>query len=131
MTLYEFTPPTQQSLAWDQTSPLYRHYGTLPVGITIYRDDDGWHELGEGYEEEILANAEVIYRGGRVYMVTEDEYFELYIAGYITEFIDGLYPGGYPGLSIYPAPEVVTPPGDDEFLPGPDALPGPDLLPGG
>lgn len=132
MTLYDFTPPSVPELAWDQESPLFRHYGTLPVGRTIYKDGDGWHTLDEGYEEEVLDGADFVFRGGREYLVTVDQYYELYLGGFIPNAQIGFYPGAYPGEITFPItdpPVDPLPPSEQEFYPGTDTYPGGDLYP--
>lgn len=142
MTLYEFTPPSFPELAWDQSSPLFRHFGTLPVSHTIFKDSLGvWHTLDEGYEESAsssgpgaLVDAVVVYRGGRVYNVTAQEYVDLYAGGFIPNAQIGFYPGAYPGPITFPIddpPPPIIPPGTGEglFYPGDDTYPGADLYP--
>lgn len=136
MSLFEFTPPTVPELAWDQSSPLFRHYGTLPVGRTIYKDALGnWHILDEGYEPEVLVGALETFFGGREYFVTEGQYFELYQAGFIPSAQLGFFPGRHPGPITFPVTdppvEPVGPPPDGSFVfyPGEDVYPGEDLYP--
>lgn len=128
---FEFTPPSFPELAWDESSELYRHYGTLPVGHTIYKEGDTWHTLSQGYEEETLANADIVYRGGRVYLITLAEYVELFIAGFVPLVGIGFYPGAYPGPITFPPPDDPSiPPSEAPFAyPGDDTYPGDDLHP--
>lgn len=105
MTIYSFTPPTVEALAWDQSSKLFRHYGTLPVGRTIYKDAGGvWHTLNEGYDPALLEGAQRVYLGGREYEITQDEYNDLASGG----FID--LPGFFLGPECFLGPSAF--PGD-------------------
>lgn len=93
-----FEPPHEPKLQ-RSPGPLWSRYDQ-EVGITIYRKDGDWFEAPEGYEESLLDGASVVYRGGRVYMVTEDEYNDLIVAGYAEGYT--LYPGFYPSSTAYP-----------------------------
>lgn len=136
MTLYEYTTPTYDGPAWDQDSPLYRHYGTISTGITIYKNDSGWHVAEEGYDPIVLEGASVVYLGGRVYLLTEDDYEEVIEAGF-GDFV-GMYPGECPGPGVYPTDGSGEPstPGEGGYYlngvlyPSDDLYPADDLYPG-
>lgn len=125
-----YSPPTEPKLAWDQTSRLYRHYGTLPVGVTIYKDGDGWHEVTDYFDERILEGALVVYRGGREYQLTEAEFLEVILAGFGSFLL--MYPGQCPGDNVFPTDGTYPGTGNvsEALLPGDDVFPGDDVYPG-
>lgn len=99
-----FTPPTRDYKAWsDGDHPLWRHYGGIPAGITIYKVDGVWHNAPDGYDPIILDDAELFYLGGREYDLTYEEYLELLIAGFIPDALTS-YPSDstYPGILMFP-----------------------------
>lgn len=96
-----FTPPTRDSVAWSGESPLWRHYGAVRAGITIYKDAFGnWNMMEEGYDESILLTANPVYRGGREYDITLAAYNDVVvwlISQGFTDYDPDVYPGFYPG----------------------------------
>ena len=99
-----FSPPSRDSVEWsDHNHPLWRYYGAIPEGMTLYKDEGQWYFAGPGYEEEVTDDAEIIYRGGRVYDITLAAYAEIR-AWLATQgiFIDpDVYAGFYPGPATY------------------------------
>lgn len=101
-----FVTPTRNSYGWkDKYGVLMHHYGVLLSGITVYKVGSVWYLAPENYEEEILINASIVYRGGREYDVTEEEYED------VTAFLESIgYPyddlipsGTYPSLTTFPS----------------------------
>lgn len=102
-----YTTPTAEGEPHDGDSPLWRYYGTVLRGTTIYKDGSGWHTLPDYYEEDVLFEPTTLkyYLGGREYDITLAEYIELLLAG-LAPYIPGLgtYPSSvtYPGATTFP-----------------------------
>lgn len=94
-----FEPPHEPRLG-RSPGPLWERY-VQEVGITIYRKDGVWHEAPEGYEESLLDGATRVYRGGREYMITPEEFEELGEGGYTDTPYDLFLPF-YPSDHAYP-----------------------------
>lgn len=79
-----FSPPTQPGASYTGKSPLFRAYGRVPQGITVWKDSLGvFHEMPEGYPSDRLeAEAVIIYSGGHLHPLTAQEAADLEAAGY-------------------------------------------------
>jgi hypothetical protein len=101
-----FTPPvTDGRLVGDpadhQSWGYFRHLGAWATGLTVWRDQAGvWHESIEPYAggatttvhdgstttvtgpDEGTATAVVVYEGGHVHTITDEEAADLVAAGY-------------------------------------------------
>lgn len=105
-----FTPPTapDQPMGYtSESSPsykLFKFYPQVEAGMTVWKDEnDVWHsqlypyaggEISRTYDDAAdpkytasapasgLATAKVVYLGGHVYEITEDEATELIAAGF-------------------------------------------------
>lgn len=103
-----YTTPVVDSFPWG-TDPLFRHFGAIKVGVTVYKDANGvWRSLPDFFEDEVLADAQVVYRGGHEYNLTQEEYDE--VTGAIVD------PGPGPGPDPEPPGNLAYPgvaiPGD-------------------
>lgn len=100
-----FVPPVHEgnarTLPGHPANRLYRFFGAWAQGATVWKDSQGvWHESTTPYlggaihavhdgptstytgPDEGLATAQVVYLGGHVHTITEDEATELTAAGY-------------------------------------------------
>lgn len=85
----------------DPANRLFRFFGSWAMGKTVWKDSQGvWHESTHPYQggaitrvhdgdtttvtgpDEGLATAQVVYYGGHVYEITDEEAAELTDAGY-------------------------------------------------
>jgi len=109
-----FTPPTFDDMPlYTPDSPskkLYRYYPSHKTGYVVWRDRDGvWHQDTSAYHGDStqrhydwdgvtvtgpdsgIGNAQIVYLGGRTYVITVQAANELIAAGY-GAYIEGLEP---------------------------------------
>lgn len=82
---FTFTSPTRPGIDYYPfNTPLDRIMGFVPIGITIWKDSLGvFHEERDGYVEDVMiAQATIVYRGGREHAITSQEADDLIAAGY-------------------------------------------------
>lgn len=85
-----FSPPIQDGASWDvgdYGSKLMRHYGSVPVGATVWRDQaDVYHTQQYPYHGRTdaagLAQAKEVYLGGHIHDITAQQAADLTAAGF-------------------------------------------------
>ena len=75
-----FTPPAREGTR-DMSHPLWRRHPGVPIGMNVWRDSSGeWHE--GPISQDDIADASIVYYGGRTHTISEAEATALTAAGY-------------------------------------------------
>lgn len=81
--MYQFYTPSIKYPVGDRG--LFRFY-TYDVGVSVLKEQDGSYRLVETPSEDDQTNADIVYLGGHVHLVSDEEAANLSAAG----FGDGL-----------------------------------------